>query len=99
MNPDAIRPQLPALTSIRFLAAAWVAIFHAQAMRVFFGPEWFQLVAYIGDMGVHFFFVLSGFIMVYTYSGRLESRRDFWQARFARIYPCLLYTSPSPRDS
>ena len=92
MNPDAIRPQLPALTSIRFLAAAWVAIFHAQAMRVFFGPEWFQLVAYIGDMGVHFFFVLSGFIMVYTYSGRLESRRDFWQARFARIYPAFIFS-------
>jgi len=92
MNPDAIRPQLPALTSIRFLAAAWVAVFHAQAMRVFFGPEWFQLVAYIGDMGVHFFFVLSGFIMVYTYSGRLESRRDFWQARFARIYPAFIFS-------
>jgi peptidoglycan/LPS O-acetylase OafA/YrhL len=92
MNPEAIRPQLPALTSIRFLAAAWVAVFHAQAMRVFFGPEWFQLVASIGDMGVHFFFVLSGFIMVYTYSGRLESWRDFWQARFARIYPALLFS-------
>ena len=92
INPEAFRPQLPALTSIRFLAAAWVAIFHAQAMRIFFGPVWFQLIASIGDMGVHFFFVLSGFIMVYTYSGRLESRRDFWQARFARIYPAFIFS-------
>jgi peptidoglycan/LPS O-acetylase OafA/YrhL len=92
MSPDFRRPQLPALTSIRFLAAVWVAIFHAQAMRVFFGPEWFQVVASIGDMGVHFFFVLSGFIMVYTYSGRLQSRREFWQARFARIYPAFIFS-------
>ena len=92
MSLDAPRPQLPALTSIRFLAAVWVALFHAQAMRVFFGPEWFQVFASIGDMGVHFFFVLSGFIMVYTYSGRLESRRDFWQARFARVYPAFIFS-------
>ena len=92
MNPDAPRAQLPGLTSIRFLAAVWVAIFHAQAMRIFFGPEWFQLLASIGDMGVHFFFVLSGFIMVYTYSGRRESLRDFWQTRFARIYPAFIFS-------
>jgi peptidoglycan/LPS O-acetylase OafA/YrhL len=92
MTLDAPPPQLPALTSIRFLAAAWVAVFHAQAMRVFFGPEWFQVLASIGDMGVHFFFVLSGFIMVYTYSGRLDSRLDFWQARFARIYPAFIFS-------
>jgi peptidoglycan/LPS O-acetylase OafA/YrhL len=92
MSFDLARPQLPALTSIRFLAAVWVAIFHAQAMRLFFGPEWFQVIASIGDMGVHFFFVLSGFIMVYSYSGRLESRQDFWQARFARIYPAFIFS-------
>jgi len=86
------RPQMPALTSLRFLAAVWVAIFHAQAMRAFFGPEWFQLVAVIGYMGVSFFFVLSGFILVYTYSDRLGNLREFWQSRFARIYPAFFFS-------
>ena len=49
-----------------------------------------------GYLGVSFFFVLSGFILAYTYidseTGALRgSARDFWWARVARIYPmyCL----------
>jgi peptidoglycan/LPS O-acetylase OafA/YrhL len=49
-------------------------------------------------VGVSFFFVLSGFILVYTYAGRDTPARDFWRARFARIYPAfafsLLLTGP-----
>jgi peptidoglycan/LPS O-acetylase OafA/YrhL len=51
------------------------------------GPPWFQRLASLGYLGVSFFFVLSGFILVYTYSGRDFTARDFWHARFARIYP------------
>lgn len=40
----------------------------------------------IGYAGVSFFFVLSGFILTYNYSGAV-SRREFWNARFARVYP------------
>ena len=86
------RPRLPALTSIRFLAALWVALFHMQAMQAFsFSLAAVQRLASIGYAGVSFFFVLSGFILVYTYSGRPTSLRDFWQARFARIYPALAF--------
>jgi peptidoglycan/LPS O-acetylase OafA/YrhL len=92
MNLTPTRSQMPALTSLRFLAAVWVAIFHAQAMRTFFGPEWFQQIAVIGYMGVSFFFVLSGFILVYTYSDRLMNLREFWQSRFARIYPAFIFS-------
>ena len=92
MSANPTRVQLSALTSLRFVAAAWVAIFHAQAMRVFFGPEWFQLVAMVGYLGVTFFFVLSGFILVYTYSGRMVGLREFWRLRFARIYPAFLFS-------
>ena len=92
MNTAQSRQQLPALTSLRYLAAVWVAIFHAQAMRVFFGPEWFQPIAMVGYLGVSFFFVLSGFILVYTYADRTVSRREFWQLRFARIYPAFLFS-------
>jgi len=98
MDLETVRPRLPALTSLRFLAAFHVVIFHFQAMQVFLGPPWFQKLSSIGYVGVSFFFVLSGFILVYTYAGRPMILKDFWRARFARIYPAyafsLLVTAP-----
>src|SRR5260370_21844619 len=95
--PDA-RPRLPALTSLRFFASFHVVIFHFQAMQIFIGPAWFQKLSSIGYVGVSFFFVLSGFILVYTYGGRPMILKNFWRARFARIYPAyafsLLVTAP-----
>ncbi len=92
------RPRLPALTSLRFFAAFHVVIFHFQAMQIFIGPVWFQKLSSIGYVGVSFFFVLSGFILVYTYAGRPMVLKNFWRARFARIYPAyafsLLVTAP-----
>ena len=47
----------------------------------------------LGQAGVGFFFLLSGFILTYTYGGRLRSRADaarFYVARFARVYPAYL---------
>jgi peptidoglycan/LPS O-acetylase OafA/YrhL len=85
------RPRLPALTSIRFFAAFHVALFHMNEIGVISGPRWLKLLAGIGYVGVSFFFVLSGFILVYTYAGRHIVLRDFWQTRFARIYPAYLF--------
>lgn len=44
-----------------------------------------------GPVAVTYFFVLSGFIMAVVY-GDLEpaGARDYWRARFARIYPVYL---------
>ncbi len=98
MDLAAARPRLPALTSLRFLAAAHVVIFHFLAMQIFWGPAWYQKLSSIGYVGVSFFFVLSGFILVYTYAGRPMILKEFWRARFARIYPAyafsLLVTAP-----
>jgi peptidoglycan/LPS O-acetylase OafA/YrhL len=98
MDLAAARPRLPALTSLRFFAAFHVVIFHFQAMQIFIGPAWFQKLSSIGYVGVSFFFVLSGFILVYTYAGQPMILKSFWRARFARIYPAyafsLLVTAP-----
>ncbi len=41
---------------------------------------------------VGFFFLLSGFILSYNYADRADTliKRDFWLARFARLYPVYL---------
>jgi peptidoglycan/LPS O-acetylase OafA/YrhL len=98
MNLDAPRPRLPALTSLRFFAALHVVFFHFLAFKIVSSEGWFGQISSIGYVGVSFFFVLSGFILVYTYAGRDTQARDFWRARFARIYPAfafsLLLTGP-----
>jgi peptidoglycan/LPS O-acetylase OafA/YrhL len=49
-----------------------------------------------GVIGVEFFFILSGFILSYTYGTRITEKkmplREFFLARFARIYPLHLAT-------
>src|SRR5262252_4726703 len=92
MSLEVSRPRLPAVTSLRFFAAFHVALFHMKEMRVLTHPEWLRAFAGIGYTGVSFFFVLSGFILVYTYWGRDISLGNFWQTRFARIYPAYLFS-------
>ncbi len=83
------RARLDSITGIRFVAAFHVVLFHAF--------EWYawprtlsrNLLA-TGYVAVSLFFVLSGFILAYTYGGRPGGtipRRAFYAARFARIYP------------
>src|SRR5215471_20792503 len=86
-----MRPRLHALTTLRFFAALHVVLFHMRVVGILpGGPWWYQNFASIGFVGVNFFFVLSGFILVYTYYGPQLSPPKFWRARFARIYPAYL---------
>ena len=85
---DPARARLGALTTLRFFAALHVVLFHMKVIGILSGgPWWYQSFASIGYVGVNFFFVLSGFILVYTYAGPALNPRRFWQARFARVYP------------
>lgn len=85
--------QLKALTSIRFIFALLVVLFHGLADRKGCLQEWPPFLASVinhGFVGVDFFFVLSGFILAYSYSGRIRGPGDetsFWLARAARILP------------
>src|SRR5215813_8173610 len=83
--------RLEALTTLRFLAALHVILFHLKVEGMLTGgPWWYQNFSGIGYIGVNFFFVLSGFILVYTYAGKGLDSRKFWRARFARIYPAYI---------
>jgi peptidoglycan/LPS O-acetylase OafA/YrhL len=87
------------LTSLRFVAAILVVLYHSYTM--FLPSKPFPAIVDqtigVGFIGVSFFFVLSGFILAYNYMGapdvpvgpRVEPR-TFFVARFARIYPLYL---------
>lgn len=77
---------------LRAIAALLVVLFHAQlAMSTQFASPAFASESYLfafGAVGVHIFFVISGFIMVYTTrTDRNFSARDFLRRRILRIYP------------
>jgi peptidoglycan/LPS O-acetylase OafA/YrhL len=92
MDLEAPRPRLPTLTSLRFFAASHVFCFHLLAFKIVTGRSLFRAIASIGYVGVSLFFVLSGFILVYTYAGREVKAGEFWRARFARIYPAYVFS-------
>jgi len=81
------KPTLPALTGLRTLLALSIVFFH-------FTPPHMGLLYPIIDNGfifVGFFFLLSGFILSYNYGDRPElNKREFWVARFSRLYPIYL---------
>jgi peptidoglycan/LPS O-acetylase OafA/YrhL len=100
VNSCVRRPRLEGLTTLRFFAALHVILFHLKVEGILTGgPWWYQNFAGIGYIGVTFFFVLSGFILAYTYAAADIDPRQFWEARFARIYPAYLFslvlTAPS----
>jgi peptidoglycan/LPS O-acetylase OafA/YrhL len=81
------KPQLPALTGVRTLLAVNIMLFH-------FTPPHMQLLYPMINNSyvfVGFFILLSGFVLAYNYADRPDlSKRDFWLARFARLYPIYL---------
>ncbi|HPD61676.1 MAG TPA: acyltransferase, partial [Thermodesulfobacteriota bacterium] len=80
------RRELRALTSLRFFAAAMIVFFHSRGL---FGISE-QLVASVPRaQAMSFFFVLSGFILVYVYPSldKVSDIRRFCIARFARLWP------------
>jgi peptidoglycan/LPS O-acetylase OafA/YrhL len=86
------RRAIHALTGIRFFAATWVMAFHfgaAFTARAHM-PRPITVFLEHGNLGVALFFMLSGFILYYTYLDNLQTSRDlykFFVARLARLYP------------
>jgi peptidoglycan/LPS O-acetylase OafA/YrhL len=87
------RERLDILTSLRFFAALHVVFYH-YAGPLFRSLPWLQGTIETGYYAVSIFYVLSGFVLVYSYSdteGNFRGNRTpFWIGRFARIYPAYL---------
>jgi peptidoglycan/LPS O-acetylase OafA/YrhL len=93
--PALRRPPLDACTGLRFLAAMGVVGYHFYCPPCEPGaPSFLGNLLLAGFTTVSLFFVLSGFILAYNYLGErggfVGTTRDFYRARFARIYPIYL---------
>ena len=76
------KPPLHALTGLRFLAALYVVCLHYAPKSVKAASPALQNFINTGYTAVSFFFVLSGFVLTYSYmdsAGSITvSRRSFW---------------------
>jgi peptidoglycan/LPS O-acetylase OafA/YrhL len=82
------KPPLPALTGIRTLLALAIILFH-------FTPPHLGILYPFIDNGYVFvgaFFIISGYVLTYNYADRAKTlvKREFWLARFSRLYPVYL---------
>jgi peptidoglycan/LPS O-acetylase OafA/YrhL len=92
MTALAYPQELKPLTSLRFLAAFWVLLYHFKD-HLGLGLGRWGLIA-DGYLGVDLFFALSGFILAHVYLTSLEGGRfgygGFLKNRIARVYPMHL---------
>jgi exopolysaccharide production protein ExoZ len=92
-----MREKVASIQFLRFVAASIVVLFHTTvALEKYFAgslTHYFVSNAVIGASGVHIFFVISGFIMVYTSfraaTGHFDSAK-FAFRRLIRIYPIYM---------
>lgn len=93
-NTEIMKGEIKSLTALRFFAAFYVSLFH---VHNFSGIDLgiFNTFLSNGYLAVDFFFILSGFILAYTYHDIYQrkqySHRDFIIKRLARIYPVHIF--------
>ncbi len=92
-------PTIRALTGLRAVAAVWVVLFHYRFDLLTLVPAARPLAPLMGAgyLGVDVFFVLSGFVMAYTYGQRLgrwapREAGAFVRNRVARVWPAHVVT-------
>lgn len=82
-------PRLASITGLRWWAAFAVFFFHFRNLAPL--PEPLSVFAPFGNLGVTFFFVLSGFVLTWSWNPATTLRTFYWR-RFARIYPLAMVT-------
>ncbi|WP_030232153.1 acyltransferase family protein [Streptomyces sp. NRRL S-350] len=85
--------RLDSLTGLRFLAMIPVFLFHSSLEGIFNDTQadWDFLngVGTSGHVAVSYFFVLSGFVLTWSYRPADRARR-FWRRRVFRVFPSHL---------
>ncbi|MCI2228844.1 acyltransferase [Polaribacter sp. MSW13] len=76
------------LTFTRFVAAISIVIFHYGSGSFLFNNEYVSFIFKQANVGVSYFFVLSGFVMIIAYGNRKKIKfLEYIKNRLARIYP------------
>lgn len=93
-----VTPKIPALSGVRFMAAALVVADHGMLIVPFAHVPWQSNVGpHVGFFAMSLFFVLSGFVIYLNYAPEFRSRPlaeatfNFAVARFARLYPLYAF--------
>lgn len=88
-SPPRVAVRLDSLTGLRFFAAYMVLIHHFSNFSVL--PLVWRWYGF-GTTGVSFFFVLSGFVLTWSFVPSDTPPRFYWR-RFARIWPLHAITT------
>jgi peptidoglycan/LPS O-acetylase OafA/YrhL len=81
------KPEIPSLTGLRFIAALLVCSAHVIPYII---PGLDPVFSRLSASGMTLFFVLSGFVIYYNYSGSIKNDRskgmyNFFISRFAEL--------------
>ncbi|MEM7086975.1 MAG: acyltransferase [Bacteroidota bacterium] len=80
------------LTFTRFVAAISIVIFHYGRETFLFTNDAVSFIFQQANIGVSYFYILSGFVMVIAYHHKIRiSPIQYLKNRFARIYPLYLF--------
>ena len=87
--------QLPTLTGLRGIAALAVLFYHIRGSMGGFAPDWLIALFAHGYLAVDLFFILSGFVLWWTYGAAFRDQGraaigPFIIRRFARLFPLHL---------
>jgi peptidoglycan/LPS O-acetylase OafA/YrhL len=87
--------QLPTLTGMRGIAALAVLFYHIRGSMGGFAPDWLIALLGHGYLAVDLFFILSGFVLWWTYGAAFREQgrtaiAPFIVRRFARLFPLHL---------
>jgi peptidoglycan/LPS O-acetylase OafA/YrhL len=85
--------KLNQLTFTRFLAAISIVIFHSGTHSWPFSLPFLHEIFSKSNIGVSYFFILSGFVMIIAYWEKNKSINfiQYYLNRFARIYPLYIF--------
>lgn len=78
------------LTFTRFVAAISIVIYHYGLGSYLFNNEYFSFIFKQANVGVSYFYTLSGFVMIIAYSGKKTKFYTYIKNRLARIYPVYI---------
>jgi len=76
------------ITFTRFIAAISIVIFHCGKDSFLFNNKYVSFIFEQANLGVSYFFILSGFVMIIAYGNQVKvDFFDYIKNRLARIYP------------